>query len=107
MNNIGSLVLMIISEILIVGVYILIRQTTRKSQLKTAFNWILFTFFIWTLGSILQIVFQNSSIEPVFFEKIACIGVHFLRLYFYLWQLLFQKQNLHLNGIILYYLLFL
>ncbi len=93
MNNIGSLVLMIISEILIVGVYILIRQTTRKSQLKTAFNWILFAFFIWTLGSILQIVFQNSSIEPVFFEKIACIGVHFSPVIFLLMAITFSKTK--------------
>ena len=94
MNNIGSLALMIISEILIIGVYILIRQTTRKNQLKTAFNWILFAFFIWTLGSILQILFQNSSIEPVFFEKIACIGVAFSPVIFLLMSIIFAKTKI-------------
>ena len=94
MENFGSLIAMIISEILIIVVWLIIRRTTKKAQLKTAFNFMLLLMFIWTLGSILQILFQNSNIDPTFFEKIACIGVNFSPVVFLLMAMIFAKTKI-------------
>ena len=73
MQNLESLIAMIISEILIIVMYVIIRRTNRKNNLQKAFNLMLLLMFIWTLGSILQILFQDvPEIDPTFFEKIAC-----------------------------------
>ena len=51
MKNIDSLILMVISELLILGLAILLRKE-KKSQLKTACKFFLICIFWWTLCSI-------------------------------------------------------
>lgn len=94
MQNLESLIAMIISEILIIVMYVIIRRTNRKNNLQKAFNLMLLLMFIWTLGSILQILFQDvPEIDPTFFEKIACIGVHFSPVVFLAMAVIFAKTK--------------
>ena len=94
MQNLESLIAMIISEVLIIVMYVIIRRTNRKNNLQKAFNLMLLLMFIWTLGSILQILFQNvPEIDPTFFEKIACIGVHFSPVVFLAMAVIFAKTK--------------
>ena len=69
-----SLWLMILSEILLLGLTWFLRKE-KKSQLKTAFNCVILCLFTWTLCSILQILTQNTNIDPFFWEKLAGFGV--------------------------------
>ena len=70
MKNLSSLVAMIISEILIIIAFLLILSKQKnKTQLKNAMLILLTCMFVWTLGSVLQICYQNTSIPPVFLGK--------------------------------------
>ena len=72
MENLSSLVAMIISEILIIiAFFLILSKQKKKTQLKNAMLILLTCMFVWTLGSVLQICYQNTSIPPVFWEKIA------------------------------------
>ena len=65
MENINSLIAMIISEILILVLFAVIFFTQKKkNQLKNAFLSFLIFIFIWILGSVLQISLQNTTINP-------------------------------------------
>lgn len=97
MEHIGSLILMVISEILILSLALFLRKE-KKSQLKSAFNYLLVCLFIWTFGSILQIVFQNTSIDPFFWEKIAVFGVSLSPVAFLLVGLVFAKTKIEIKG---------
>ena len=103
MENLSSLILMIISEILILGLALFLRKE-KKSQLKTAFNCFLLCLFIWTMCSILQILFQNSNIDPFFWEKISSFGVCFSPVAFFALSLLFAKTKIKIKN---YHILFL
>lgn len=74
MENKFLLILMIISELLILGLVLFLRKE-KKSQLKTAFNLFLLCLFIWTLCSIFQLLFQNTNIEPFFWEKLGSFAI--------------------------------
>ncbi len=96
MEHIGSLILMIISEILIIGIALFLRKE-KKSQLKTAFAYVLLCLFIWTFGSILQILFQNTDIDPFFWEKLAGFGVCFCPVAFFALSTIFAKTKIKLK----------
>ncbi len=74
MENTFLLLLMIISELLLVGLGFALRKE-KKSQLKTVFNLCLLCLFIWTLCSILQLLFQNTNIDPFFWEKLDSFAI--------------------------------
>ena len=103
MEHIGSLILMIISEILIIGLALFLRKE-KKSQLKTAFAYVLLCLFIWTFCSILQISFQNTDIDPFLWEKFATFGVCFCPVAFFALSVVFAKTKIKLK---LSYILFL
>ena len=96
MEHIGSLILMIISEILILGLALFLKKE-KKSQLKTAFAYFLLCLFIWTLASILQILFQNTDIDPFFWEKIAVFGVSLSPIAFLLIGIVFSKTKIKIK----------
>lgn len=73
MNYIVELIAMILSEILIIVLFGFIRKQ-KKGQLKTIFMVILLLMFIWTTSMIMQILFQNTNIDPYLFEKFATFG---------------------------------
>lgn len=94
MDNLFSLIAMLISEVLIILMFVMIIRSNGKSQLKYAFEWLLFFMFIWTLGSVLQIIFQSSSIEPIVFEMISGMGVFFAPVAFLAIGLIFAKTKI-------------
>ncbi len=96
MEYLSSLILMIISEILILGLAFFLRKE-KKSQLKTAFNFVLICMFLWTLCSILQILFQNTNIDPFFWEKIASFGVCLSPIALCTLSLVFAKTKINLK----------
>ena len=98
MENICSLIAMTISEILIVILFLVILFTQKKkTQLKNTFLIFLIFIFIWILGSTLQILFQNSSIDPFKFEKISGIGVHFSPVAFLALCAIFARTKIKIN----------
>ncbi len=104
MENLTSLYAMIVSDILIILMIIMLLRKKDKSQLKTAFLCWLSLVFIWILGSILQILFQNTDIDPFLFEKFAGIGVWFSPVAFLAIGIIFSKSKLEFKW---YHLLFL
>ena len=103
MEYFTSLILLIISEILILGLALFLKKE-KKSQLKTAFNFVLLFMSIWTIASILQIVFQKTDIDPFFFEKISVFGVSFLPVAFLAVGIIFSKTKIKIRW---YHFLFL
>ena len=98
MENLSSLIAMIISEILIViAFFLIVSKQKKKTQLKNAMLILLICMFVWTLGSILQICCQNTSIPPVFFEKIAGIGVAFSPVAFWALGVIFAKNRIEIK----------
>ena len=78
MQNLSYLILLSISEILIVAVLKNIYNKKQKAtQLRTIMCLLLISLFVWTLSLILQIVFQNYSIQPLVFEKFAAFRCMF------------------------------
>ncbi len=98
MENINSLISMLISETLIFIVFLIIFFTQKKkNQLKNAFLSFLVAIFIWILGSVLQISFQNTNINPFSFEKISGIGVHFSPIAFLALAMIFANTKINLT----------
>lgn len=74
MDNIIFLILLIFSEILLVFLSLFVKKQ-KKSQMKVIFSLFLMAIGWWILCMILQIMLENTSIDPFFFEKIAAFGV--------------------------------
>ena len=103
MNNLIYLIIMIISEILILGIFLFIRKkNSEKNQIKRYFTYMIRCMFIWTLSLIFQILFQNTSIPPILFEGFAAFGACFIGVYILLLGLTFSKTKLEFKK---YYLL--
>ncbi len=76
MLYIPYLVSMIFAEILILFlVYFISKQ--KKGQIKVAFTIFLLCLAEWTFCLILQLLMQNTSIDPFFFEKMSAFGAFF------------------------------
>lgn len=73
MNNIIELIAMVISEILIIGLVFFTRRQ-KKGMQKNIFMIILSLMIIWTTSMIMQILFQNTDIDPFTLEKFASFG---------------------------------
>lgn len=98
-----SLVLMIFSEVLLLGLTWFLRKE-KKSQIKTAFNCVILCLFTWTLCSILQILTQNTNIDPFFWEKLAGLGVCLSPVTLFALSQIFAKTKIQLR---LYHVIFL
>ena len=81
MSYIPYLLLMIISEILILGLHKIINSKKQNNQLNTVILLILKSLFIWTLSLIMQILLQNTNIPPTLFEGFASFGACFLPIF--------------------------
>ena len=103
MQHLESLVLMLISIILIfiLGFFIKTKYKSNHSQLKKMFTLCLVLLFIWILCFSLQIIFQNTRIDPMIFEGFASFGACFIPVSFMLLGIVFSKTKIKLSRLTL------
>ena len=95
MLYIPYLILMIISEILILSIFIIInKRKQNNSQLKKVVSLLFVSLFVWTFSLILQIIFQNSGISLTFFEGLASFGACFLPIFVLFLGIIFGKTKI-------------
>ena len=95
MQYLGYLTILIIS--LISSIFLIVLLSTKKrnkNQLIKVFIWCLICIIIWTLSLILQILFQNSSIDPIVFEGFASFGACFIPVAFMFLAIIFTKTRI-------------
>lgn len=98
MKNIGSLIILIISCILLLWLSKSLNiKKTKKNQVKIIFFIMLIMMILWTLSLILQILFQNYPINPVFFEGLASFGACFVPVTFMLFGISFAKTKIKIG----------
>lgn len=96
MENVSFLIVLIISSILLVGLTILINLKNKKGdQIGSVFNLCLLCMLIWTSSLILQILFQNTNVNPVLFEGFASFGACFLPVSFMFLGIIFSKTKIY------------
>lgn len=96
MEHIGTLLIMIFSEI-IIGLLFLFLRKQKRGQIKTAFLCFLSCLFIWDLSLIFQIFCQNKPIDPFFFEKFAGIGAFLSPVAFFFLSKVFSQTKVKLH----------
>ena len=95
MKNIGSLVILIISSIALIALSTSLRYKKKRiTQVQSVFSIILILMAIWTYSLILQILFQNTSLDPVLFEGFASFGACFVPVTFMLFSIVFAKTKI-------------
>ena len=95
MENLSSLIILIISSVLLILLaFSLKTRKNSKNQSKSIFVFMLILMVIWTFSLILQILFQNSKINPVFFEGLASFGACFVPVTFMLFGIAFAKTKI-------------
>ena len=104
MKNLYYLFAMLLSLILTLLLYFMLKKG-KKNQLKTAFSVLLMLMFIWTLSLILQILFQNTNIPPVFFEGLASFGAEFVSLAFLALSIIFSRSKISICRIHLIFII--
>ena len=104
MSHIPYLLLMIISEILILGLHKIINSKKQNNQLNTVILLILKSLFIWTLSLIMQILLQNTNIPPTLFEGFASFGACFLPIFLLYLGIIFARSKIKIRRY--HYLLF-
>ena len=100
MKNFQYLIALIISSILLVFLTVLLIARTRsrkKDQLGFSFIICLICMILWTVPLILQIIFQNTNINPVFFEGLASFGACFLPVFFMMSGIIFANTKISIN----------
>lgn len=98
MENIQYLILLTVSSILSIAISILITlKSKRKGQINSMFSLCLVCMLIWTFSLILQILFQNSNINPVLFEGFASFGACFLPVAFMFLGIIFSKTKIYFS----------
>lgn len=96
MENFSYLIILVISSILLIGLTILINlKNKREDQISSVFNLCLICMLIWTSSLILQILFQNTTVDPVLFEGFASFGACFIPIAFMFLGILFSKTKIH------------
>lgn len=103
MNDTISLIAMIISELLILGLFLFMRKQ-KKGQLKNVFTAMLVFMFIWTTSQILQILFKDTDVDPFLFEKFSAFGAFPIAVTVLFLGLTFSKSKFKLKKY--HYLLF-
>lgn len=93
MNDMISLIAMIVSELLIVVLHVFIRRQ-KKTQLVRVFNTMLAFMFIWTTSMIMQILFKDTNVDPFLFEKISAFGAFPISVMVLLLGLVFSRTKM-------------
>ena len=92
MKHIVELIAMIFSEFLIIGL-LFFTTKQKKGRLKNVFIVILSLMIIWTTSMIMQILFEDSNIDPYLFEKFATFGAVPMSVAVLLWGVIFSKPK--------------
>lgn len=96
--NTVALASLIITTISILILFIVIDRTKTKSQIKSAFFFIIICLLICCIGQILQVVFCSIyDIPPVYFDYFVYIGTCFLPVAFFFTSLIFAKTKIKLT----------
>lgn len=102
MKNIGSLIILTISDILLICLAIILKnRKNKKNQVQSIFILLLVLMTIWTFCLILQILFQNSKVDLFFFEKFAAFGACFVPVTVMLFGIVFAKTKVNFKPTIL------
>ena len=101
MKNIESLIILVVSAFLLTATAIILgRRNAKKTQIYTLFVTLLILLLVWVSSLILQILFQNTSIDPVFFEGLASFGACFVPVTIMLFGMAFSKTKIKFNWFI-------
>ena len=84
MQNLYSLIILIFSSILlyVLTMFILRKKNSNKGQILKLFIIFICCMMIWTFSLVFQILFQNTSVDPVLFEGFAAFGACFIPVVF-------------------------
>ena len=95
MEFIESLILLTISLIILLVLTTLLSSKKRISnQLSKAFGACIICMVIWTVSLMLQIIFQNTAVNPVLFEGFASFGACFIPVAFMFLTIIFAKTKI-------------
>ena len=97
MQNLSYLIALIVSLLIILGLFVSVQLSKSKKQLHQVISLLLVGMFIWTLSLVMQILFQNTSVSPIFFEGLASFGACFVPVFILLLGLTFNKTKLNFN----------
>ena len=99
MNFLGSLIMLAVSLIILIFLMGLLysRKKKKASQLSKIFAACLLCMFIWISSLMLQIIYQNTSIDPVLFEGFASFGACYIPVALLLLGISFSNTKIHFN----------
>ena len=86
-------VAMIFAEILILFLVFFISKQ-KKGQIKTAFTVFILCLAEWTFCLILQLLMQNTAIDPFFFEKLSAFGAFYAPVSFFFLGKIFSQTKI-------------
>ena len=84
---------LIFTEVLLLVLLFFISKQ-KKGQIRVAFNLFILCLAEWTFCLILQILMQNTSIDPFFFEKLSAFGAFFSSVSFYFLGKIFSQTKI-------------
>lgn len=94
----SSLILVIISTLLIIGLLLIILKGKSKKQLQIVFAFDLICVLIISIGVILQEIFSKKfNINPMFFEYFIYVGTCFLPIGIYFTGLIFANTKIKIK----------
>lgn len=99
MNFVGSLIMLTISLIILLFLMGLLysKKGKRVSQLSNLFGACLLCMFIWIVSLMFQILYQNTSVNPVLFEGFASFGACFIPVALLLLGISFSNTKIHFS----------
>lgn len=99
-ENFGSLCTLLVSDILLIILFFRILLSKKeKSQLQYAFVYMLASFIVWISPLILQILYQDTDIDPFFFEQLCGGGLISLSITFTYMVAVFKNTKVQIKPI--------
>ena len=96
MKDLNYLLILMVSAIIMFFLLWIIKTKQRnKTQIYYSFISLVVLMLIWTISLIAQILCQNTSIPPVYFEYTAAFGGCFLCVAFFFFALIFSKTKIN------------
>ena len=99
MQNVHSLIILIISSLLLYILTMFILRKKNNSQGQISFLFVIFVccMMFWTYSLIFQILFQNTSVDPILFEGFASFGACFIPVLLLFIGIVFSKTKMTFN----------
>ena len=102
LTNIGTLIALIITAIIDIGLVFYLIKSQNKNQMSKTFILTLFLLFIWVFFLILQVTLSIPlNIEPIYFEYLVYIGACFVPVGVFFIGLIYFKTKIELKPIYL------